>query len=165
VQLHSRWLYIAAWGVAIIASLFEWCLGLSCAMYRLAGLAHRCGCVSVMLCNFSDVLLQHSYGFIRCLEREARLFFHYSEFGGDADTMRTGGDCSAVSAVVRSFCLTSLLLWSYSRLPFARKPTCGITGADAFTGLMHFLQCRHLPASLCKQIQWFNSHLLLLMLS
>lgn len=34
--------------------------------------------------------LLHSYGFIHCLEREARLFFHYSEFGGDADTMRTG---------------------------------------------------------------------------
>ena len=38
-----------------------------------------------------DIAMQHSYGFIRCLEREARLFFHYSEFGGDADTMRTGG--------------------------------------------------------------------------
>jgi len=34
--------------------------------------------------------LLHSYGFIQCLQREARLFFHYSEFGGDADTMRTG---------------------------------------------------------------------------
>lgn len=34
--------------------------------------------------------LLHSYGFIKCLQREGRLFFHYSEFGGDADTMRTG---------------------------------------------------------------------------
>jgi len=34
--------------------------------------------------------LLHSYGFIQCLQRDARLFFHYSEFGGDADTMHTG---------------------------------------------------------------------------
>ena len=44
--------------------------------------------------------MQHSYGFIRCLEREARLFFHYSEFGGDADTMRTGGGYNTVVIAV-----------------------------------------------------------------
>lgn len=34
--------------------------------------------------------LLHSYGFIQCCHRDDRLFFHYSEYGGDADMMRTG---------------------------------------------------------------------------
>jgi len=32
--------------------------------------------------------LLHSYGFIQCLEREARLFFHYSEYAGNVETMK-----------------------------------------------------------------------------
>ncbi|ESO83947.1 hypothetical protein LOTGIDRAFT_108249 [Lottia gigantea] len=34
--------------------------------------------------------LQHSYGFIICCDREARLFFHFSEYNGNLDTMKTG---------------------------------------------------------------------------
>ncbi|KAK6169090.1 hypothetical protein SNE40_020210 [Patella caerulea] len=34
--------------------------------------------------------LQHSYGFINCCDREARLFFHFSEYNGNLDTMKTG---------------------------------------------------------------------------
>ncbi|XP_076445198.1 cold shock domain-containing protein E1-like [Babylonia areolata] len=33
---------------------------------------------------------QHSYGFIQCLDREARLFFHYSEYNGNIDVMKVG---------------------------------------------------------------------------
>lgn len=34
--------------------------------------------------------LQHSYGFIQCCEREARLFFHFSEFNGTMNEMKVG---------------------------------------------------------------------------
>jgi len=34
--------------------------------------------------------LLHSYGFVQCCEREARLFFHYSEFQGDIETIKVG---------------------------------------------------------------------------
>lgn len=33
---------------------------------------------------------QHSYGFIQCCERDARLFFHYSEFNGNVETLKIG---------------------------------------------------------------------------
>lgn len=65
-----------------------------------AVLLSSCCCVDKTDSNFADAVMQHSYGFIRCLEREARLFFHYSEFGGDADTMRTGGDYRTVAIAV-----------------------------------------------------------------
>lgn len=32
----------------------------------------------------------HSYGFVQCCDREARLFFHYSEFQGDIETLNPG---------------------------------------------------------------------------
>ncbi|XP_013412003.1 cold shock domain-containing protein E1-like [Lingula anatina] len=34
--------------------------------------------------------LLHSYGFIQCCERDARLFFHFSEYNGDVDNMKIG---------------------------------------------------------------------------
>ncbi|XP_037524621.1 cold shock domain-containing protein E1 isoform X3 [Rhipicephalus sanguineus] len=34
--------------------------------------------------------LLHSYGFIRCCERSARLFFHYSQFSGNIEHLRIG---------------------------------------------------------------------------
>lgn len=34
--------------------------------------------------------LLHSYGFIRCCERQARLFFHYSQFSGNIEHLRLG---------------------------------------------------------------------------
>lgn len=34
--------------------------------------------------------LLHSYGFIQCCERQARLFFHYSQFTGNMDHLRIG---------------------------------------------------------------------------
>lgn len=33
---------------------------------------------------------QHSYGFIQCCDRDARLFFHYSEFNGNVETLKIG---------------------------------------------------------------------------
>lgn len=33
---------------------------------------------------------QHSYGFIQCCERDARLFFHYSEFNGNIESLKIG---------------------------------------------------------------------------
>lgn len=35
--------------------------------------------------------LLHSYGFIQCCDREARLFFHFSEYAGDINTVKIGG--------------------------------------------------------------------------
>lgn len=32
----------------------------------------------------------HSYGFIQCCDREARLFFHFSEYNGDIEAMKVG---------------------------------------------------------------------------
>lgn len=32
----------------------------------------------------------HSYGFIQCCDREARLFFHFSEYSGEIDNMKVG---------------------------------------------------------------------------
>uniref|UniRef100_A0A6B0VF51 Cold shock domain-containing protein e1 n=1 Tax=Ixodes ricinus TaxID=34613 RepID=A0A6B0VF51_IXORI len=34
--------------------------------------------------------LLHSYGFIRCCDRQARLFFHYSQFSGNIEHLRLG---------------------------------------------------------------------------
>ncbi|XP_041351705.1 cold shock domain-containing protein E1-like [Gigantopelta aegis] len=34
--------------------------------------------------------LQHSYGFIQCCDRNARLFFHFSEYGGNLDDIKIG---------------------------------------------------------------------------
>ncbi|XP_033741037.1 cold shock domain-containing protein E1-like isoform X1 [Pecten maximus] len=34
--------------------------------------------------------LLHSYGFIQCCDREARLFFHFSEYAGDINTVKIG---------------------------------------------------------------------------
>lgn len=39
--------------------------------------------------GFVEKLL-HSYGFIQCCEREARLFFHFSEYSGDINTVKIG---------------------------------------------------------------------------
>lgn len=39
--------------------------------------------------GFVEKLL-HSYGFIQCNEREARVFFHFSEYSGDAEDMKIG---------------------------------------------------------------------------
>ncbi|KAL5292829.1 CSDE1 family protein [Megaselia abdita] len=37
-----------------------------------------------------EKLLQHSYGFIQCCERQARLFFHFSQFTGNIDHLKIG---------------------------------------------------------------------------
>lgn len=34
--------------------------------------------------------LLHSYGFVQCCDRDARLFFHFSEYNGNVDTMKIG---------------------------------------------------------------------------
>ena len=36
-------------------------------------------------------IFQHSYGFVQCCDRDARLFFHYSEYKGDMDAVNIGG--------------------------------------------------------------------------
>ncbi|KAK3798016.1 hypothetical protein RRG08_034577 [Elysia crispata] len=33
---------------------------------------------------------QHSYGFIQCCDRDARLFFHFSEYSGNIETLKVG---------------------------------------------------------------------------
>lgn len=35
-------------------------------------------------------LFQHSYGFIQCCERQARLFFHFSQFTGNSEHLKIG---------------------------------------------------------------------------
>ena len=35
-------------------------------------------------------LLQHSYGFIQCCDRQARLFFHFSQFDGNIEHLKIG---------------------------------------------------------------------------
>lgn len=35
-------------------------------------------------------LFQHSYGFIQCCERQARLFFHFSQFSGNIEHLKIG---------------------------------------------------------------------------
>lgn len=39
----------------------------------------------VVFCYF-----QHSYGFIQCCERQARLFFHFSQFSGNIEHLKIG---------------------------------------------------------------------------
>lgn len=41
------------------------------------------------MCLFS-FLKQHSYGFIQCCERQARLFFHFSQFSGNIEHLKIG---------------------------------------------------------------------------
>lgn len=44
-------------------------------------------CVSILfISNFK----QHSYGFIQCCERQARLFFHFSQFSGNIEHLKIG---------------------------------------------------------------------------
>lgn len=33
---------------------------------------------------------QHSYGFIQCCDRQARLFFHFSQFDGNIEHLKIG---------------------------------------------------------------------------
>ena len=35
-------------------------------------------------------MFQHSYGFIQCCDRQARLFFHFSQFDGTIEHLRVG---------------------------------------------------------------------------
>ena len=39
---------------------------------------------------FSFYFFQHSYGFIQCCERQARLFFHFSQFDGNIEHLKIG---------------------------------------------------------------------------
>lgn len=48
-------------------------------------------------CEYTQVInlyvvfiLQHSYGFIQCCERQARLFFHFSQFSGNIEHLKIG---------------------------------------------------------------------------
>lgn len=34
--------------------------------------------------------MQHSYGFIQCCDRQARLFFHFSQFNGNIEHLKIG---------------------------------------------------------------------------
>lgn len=56
-----------------------------------------CDCVCVRDCVCVCVYLlclhrfkQHSYGFIQCCERQARLFFHFSQFSGNIEHLKIG---------------------------------------------------------------------------
>ena len=35
-------------------------------------------------------IFQHSYGFIQCCDRQARLFFHFSQFDGTIEHLKIG---------------------------------------------------------------------------
>ena len=41
-----------------------------------------------LLSTFSPI--QHSYGFIQCCDRQARLFFHFSQFDGTIEHLKIG---------------------------------------------------------------------------
>ena len=36
------------------------------------------------------IIFQHSYGFIQCCDRQARLFFHFSQFDGTIEHLKIG---------------------------------------------------------------------------
>ena len=39
---------------------------------------------------FPYSFFQHSYGFIQCCDRQARLFFHFSQFDGNIEHLKIG---------------------------------------------------------------------------
>ena len=43
-------------------------------------------------CNYTIAIdyFQHSYGFIQCCDRQARLFFHFSQFDGNIEHLKIG---------------------------------------------------------------------------
>lgn len=43
------------------------------------------------LTNFVGSLLQPTYGFIQCCERDLRIFFHYSQINEDPEDLNIGG--------------------------------------------------------------------------
>ncbi len=43
-----------------------------------------------MQLNHSLGHFQHSYGFIQCCDRQARLFFHFSQFDGNIEHLKIG---------------------------------------------------------------------------
>ena len=43
-----------------------------------------------------------SYGFIKCADREGRLFFHYSQFHGEAQSLHISGRFAVVSVVFKA---------------------------------------------------------------
>ena len=42
---------------------------------------------AIIVCNLK---FQKSYGFIQCCERQARLFFHFSQFSGNIEHLKIG---------------------------------------------------------------------------
>lgn len=52
--------------------------------------AHHLQCVNFFIAYIISFLLQHSYGFIQCCERQARLFFHFSQFSGNIEHLKIG---------------------------------------------------------------------------
>ena len=47
--------------------------------------------IAVAIADRSPLFLrQHSYGFIQCCDRQARLFFHFSQFDGTIEHLRVG---------------------------------------------------------------------------
>ena len=46
--------------------------------------------ISFSLLDFYPFSLQHSYGFIQCCDRQARLFFHFSQFDGNIEHLKIG---------------------------------------------------------------------------
>ena len=48
------------------------------------------GLIRSVLCLFFSIFFQHSYGFIQCCDRQARLFFHFSQFDGNIEHLKIG---------------------------------------------------------------------------
>ena len=42
-----------------------------------------------------------SYGFIKCADREGRLFFHYSQYHGEAQTLHINGNFMAIYTLLK----------------------------------------------------------------
>lgn len=47
-------------------------------------------CSSIATLQIFYIYFQHSYGFIQCCERQARLFFHFSQFSGNIEHLKIG---------------------------------------------------------------------------
>jgi cold shock CspA family protein len=43
-----------------------------------------------MKLSYVNFTQQHSYGFIQCCDRQARLFFHFSQFNGNIEHLKIG---------------------------------------------------------------------------
>ena len=56
---------------------------------------------------------------MQCCDRDARLFFHYSEFKGDMDTVNIGGMDRNLMVILLLFCQLELI--DYWEMKFSKS--------------------------------------------